>query len=246
METNHITPPVRGSAFPLSTLLRALLVIAILVGAGYYYARHEDRKEQEKVEESDLDRLVVALRENRNRLQVYRLSGQVTTKRETRGGPGGILKGEMTARQPWSVAYFINMGDLSLDDYVWDEATRTLIVRAPAVTPEAPNIDESRQRVAYDGPIITRDMQTQLRGAVARGASQQAAAEAAQPENMAAATRAGREAITRNLQAPLRAVGLGNVSVVVRGPTDGRAADGERWDVSRSIAEVLEERAASR
>ncbi|WP_294172368.1 hypothetical protein [uncultured Sphingomonas sp.] len=230
----------------MRNLLWGLLAIAALIGLGYYLARHQDRQVQQQVEESDLDRLVVALRENRNRLQVYRLSGTVTTKRETRGGIGDILQGEMAVRQPWSVAYFVNMGDLGLDDYVWDERTRTLLVRAPGATPETPNIDESRQVVAYDGPLITRDMQTKLRQGVAIGARQQAAAEAAKPENLAAATRAGREAIARNLQAPLQAAGLGNVTVVVRAPTDGQPRDGERWDVSRSIADVLEERAASR
>ena len=243
MDPFRLTPS-RRTGVSLRALLLGLLAIAALIGLGYYLARHEDEQVQQEVEESDLDKLVVALRENRNRLEVYRLSGTVTTKRETRGGIGGILKGEMRVRQPWSVAYFVEMGDLGLDDYVYDEATRTLLVRAPAVRPEAPNIDESRQVVAYEGPLITRDMQTQLRQGVAIGARQQAEAEAAKAENLAAATRAAREAIGRNLQAPLRAAGLSNVNVVVRAPADGRPGSGERWDVSRSVAEVLEERAA--
>lgn len=243
MDPRNVTHS-RPAGSTLQALFWGLLAIAVLIGAGYYFARYEDRQEQREVQESDIDRLVVALRENRNRLEVYRLSGTVTTKRETRGGIGDILKGEMAARQPWSVAYFIDMGDLGLEDYVWDERTRTLIVRAPAPLPESPNIDESRQIVAYEGPFITRDMQTQLRRGVAIGARQQAAREASRPENMAAASRAAREAIARNLQGPLKAAGLGNVNVVVRAPTDGSSSDGERWDVSRSIAEVLEERAS--
>ncbi|WP_205478792.1 hypothetical protein [Sphingomonas arenae] len=230
----------------MRALIWGALAIAALIGLGYYLARHEDRQVQQEVEESELDRLVVALRENRNRLEVYRLSGQVTTNRETRGGIGNILEGEMTVRQPWSVSYFVDMGDLGLDGYVWDERTRTLLVRAPAVRPATPNIDESRQVVAYDGPLITRDMQTQLRQGVAIGARQQAQAEAAKAENLAAATRAAREAVGRNLQTPLKAAGLGDIKVVVRAPTDGQQGNAERWDVSRSIAEVLEERAASR
>ena len=243
MDTTRLDRP-RQSRLPVKRLLWGLLAIAALIGLGYYLARYQDRQVQQEVASTDLDQLVVALRENRNRLQVYRLSGTVTTKRETRGGIGDILQGEMTVRQPWSVAYFVDMGDLGLDDYVWDERTRTLLVRAPAATPETPNIDESRQVVAYDGPLITRGMQTQLGQGVAIGARQQATAEANKPENLTAATRAAREAIARNLQAPLAAAGLGNVTVVVRAPTDGQPPDGERWDVSRSIAEVLEERAA--
>jgi hypothetical protein len=241
METSRIDPR-RRTVLSVRSLVWGLLAIAALIGIGYFLARYQDRQVQQQVEESDLDKLVVALRENRNRLEVYRLSGTVTTKRETRGGIGNILQGEMRVRQPWSVAYFVNMGDLSLDDYVWDERTRTLLVRAPSASPDVPNIDESRQVVAYNGPLITRDMQTQLREGVAIGARQQAAAEAAKPANMAAAARAAREAIARNLEGPLAAAGLGNVTIVARAPAEGRRGSDERWDVSRSIADVLTER----
>ena len=226
------------------SLLGTLVAIALLIGAGYLLARYLDRQEQAEVNATELDRIVVALRETRNRLEVYRISGTVTTKSEVRGGLGDILKGDMTAKQPWSTPYFLNMRDLSLDDYIWDSRTRTLLVRAPAVAADAPNIDESRQIVDYGGLIITRDMQTQLRHEVAKGARKQAMDEAAKPEHMAAATRAAREALARNLKAPLQAAGLGDVAIVVRTPVDGRSSDGERWDVSRSIAEVLAERAA--
>lgn len=225
----------------LKPIVWGLIAIALLIGAGYLLARWQDRQEQRKVADTTLDTLVVALRENRNRLEVHRLSGTVTTRREVRGGPADILKGELSVRQPWSVAYFANMAELGLDDYSWNPATRTLTVRAPAIRPDAPNIDDSRQVVAQDGLIITRGMQDELRKAVAQGARGQAVAEANKPENLAAATQAAREAIARNLQAPLAAAGLRNVTVRVRTATDG-ADDGERWDVSRTIEEVLAER----
>lgn len=227
----------------LRALIWGLLAIVLLIGAGYLLARYQDRQEQREVERSSIDQLVVALRENRNRLEVHRLSGTVTTRREARGGPADILRGELTVRQPWSVAYFANMAELGLDDYAWDERSRTLTVRAPAVRPDAPNIDESRQVVAQDGLIITRSMQNQLREGVARGARQQATSEASKPENLSAATEAAREAIARNLQAPLAAAGLSNVRIVVRTAGQG-SRDGERWDVSRTIEEVLKERRA--
>jgi hypothetical protein len=244
MDPHEVTRTSRRSGLQLRGLLGIILAATVLIGAGYVLARYVDRQEQQEVESTDLDKLVVALRENRNQLEVYRLSGTVTTKRETSGGIGDILKGELTVKQPWSIAYSVDMGDLSLDDYAWDEATRTLLVRAPAVAAATPNIDESRQVVSYEGPIITRDMQTRLRSGVAQGAKKQASDEAAKPENIAAATRAAREAIARNLEAPLQAAGLGNVNVVVRSPLDDAGNDGERWDVSRSIAEVLAERAS--
>lgn len=234
-----------NKGLPVGRVLGALLLIAVLVGAGYLLARYNDRQELEEVASTELDQIVVALRENRNRLEVRRLSGTVTTRREVTGGIGDILRGEMTVRQPWSVTYFADMGKLGLDDYSWDEGSRTLVVRAPPVTPDQPNIDESRQVVAYDGPLITRNMQSRLRQGVAVGARRQAATEALKPENIAAANEAAREAIARNLQAPLAAAGVRNVNIVVRLPADGRRSS-EQWDVSPSIAEVLAGRTGER
>lgn len=223
--------------------LGAVILVIFLVGSGYLLSQHLSGTEQRKVDSTEFDEIVVALRENRNRLEVYRLSGKVTTNASVFGGWADIFHGKLTVRQPWSVAYFVNMGDLTLDDYIWDKATRTLIVRAPAVTPDPPNIDESKQVVDYDGPIITRDMQTRLRNAIANGAKKQAADEAGKPDNLAAANRAARAAIVQNLKGPLSSVGVRNVSIVVR-TLDAGSSNKERWDVSRSIAEVLAERAS--
>lgn len=228
---------------PPRSVLLTIFVVLGLIGAGYLIARYADQQEQEEVQQSTLDEIIVALREQRNRLEVYRISGTVTTAAQAKGGPGDILKGTMKVRQPWSVAYFGDMGDLSLNDYIWDERTRTLIVRAPAVRPDPPNIDESRQIVAYEGPIITRNMQTELRGGVARTAVRQANSEAVKPENLSAANRAARERIAANLEGPLRAVGVTDVRIQVV-PRE-RTGNTERWDVSRSIAEVLAERASN-
>lgn len=227
----------------LSNLIRTIFVVALLVGAGVLLKVYLDGRDQGEVENDEFNALVVSLRENRNRLQVYHIAGTVRTNANTIGGWGKILRGEMTVKQPWSANYYVNMADLSLDDYIWDQPTRTLIVRAPLVKPDPPNIDESKQVVAYDGPFITRDMQTKLRKDIATGAKGQATEEAAKPENMASATRAARVAIKKNLEQPLQAAGLKNVSVVVRMPADGNPVAGERWDVSRSIAEVLSGRA---
>jgi hypothetical protein len=224
-------------------LIPALIAVFLLIAAGYGLARYFDHREQQEVATSDLNAIVVTLRENRDRLQVQHLEGSVTTIANTLGGWGDILRGEMKVKQPWSVDYTVDMGDLTLDDYIWDEATRTLIVRAPPVHPEKANVDETRQIVAYNGPLITRGMQTRLRSQIATGAQKQATAEAAKPEHMAAASRAARDAIAKNIETPLRAAGIRDISVVVRMPADGQGTSSEHWDVSRSIAEVLAERA---
>ena len=66
--------------FRLKPILWVLVAIALLIGTGWLLARWQDRQEQKEVADTTLDTLVVALRENRNRLEVHRLSGTVTTK----------------------------------------------------------------------------------------------------------------------------------------------------------------------
>jgi hypothetical protein len=236
-------PPEWRPRHPRIGLVPAIIAVILLIAAGYGLARFLDHQEQQEVEKSDFNGIVVTLRENRDRLQVQHLEGSVTTIANTLGGWGKFLRGEMKVKQPWSVDYYVDMGELGLDDYIWDEATRTLIVRAPPVHPERPNVDETRQIVAYERPLITRDMQTRQRAQIATGAQKQAIAEAEKPEHMAAATRAARDAIAKNIETPLRAAGIKNVSVVVRMPSDGQGNSSEHWDVSRSIEEVLAERA---
>jgi hypothetical protein len=216
--------------------LGALLALAVIVALFLTYrAGHE--KAVDSGADVRLERIAVALREPRNALQVYRLSGDVRTTSNVKGGPFELLEGRMTASQPWSVSYFVDMRQLGLDDYIWEPANRTLRVRVPDVTADAPNIDASRRKVDMGGLVITRGMQEQLSSAIATGARRQAQAEATRPENLAAAREQARRAVAANLRGPLQAATGEQVRVEVVFPSDERPT--ERWDVSRSIAEVL-------
>lgn len=214
------------------------MLIALLIGAGFFLRTVRDRQVRNDVQKSELDKIVIALREDRNRLVVYRIGGETTTVRRVQGGPFDMLPGAIKVRQPFSVDYSIEMGDVSFDDYIWDARTRTLIVRSPQPKHDPPNIDASRQVVVIQGPWITRAMQDSLRDSAALGAKKQASDEAEKPENIAAAERAARVAIVANIRRPLRAVGLGDITIVAAGSADDEQG-GERWDVSRSIAQVL-------
>ena len=208
---------------------------------GSFMANRKEDNEQDKIERTDLSKIAVALRENKNRLEVYKISGNVTTVSRATGGWWDIFEGKLVVNQPWSVAYLVDLSSLSLEDYIWDEQSRTLLIRAPRARPEQPNIDESRQRVDYDGRVITREMQTKLRNAVASGAKAQAIEEAGKPEHLDAANGAAIKAIKNNVEAPLKAVGLGDINIqVISREKPGLS---ERWDVSRSIAEALATRA---
>jgi hypothetical protein len=227
----------------MKKLLLLVLAALALVGFGYIFANSSQEDTPASAPRTEFDEIVVVLREKRNRLEVLNLAGTMSTTSRVRGGIGDLLRGSLTVKQPWAVTYLADMGDLTLEDYIYDAATRTLIVRAPAVSPAAPNIDESKAVVTADGAWITDKMHANLRKGVAEGAIKQATDEAAKPENMAAATLAAQTAIKQNLEIPLRVAGLKDVSILVRPSVDKPGNPNERWDVSRSIAEVLAERA---
>jgi hypothetical protein len=225
--------PSRPPSYTLRTIFLCVVCAVLLVVFGAWLNSQDD------LPGSNLDKVSDIVRENRNRTEVTSLRGKVTTVRETSGGPLGLFEGKLIIRQPFTVSYFVNMQNMSLSDYIWDEKTKTLFVRLPEITADPPNVDESRQEVVAKGWVITREMQQRLRRSIARGAVQQARSEAAKPENMDAARSAARLAITRNLSLPLRAAGVRDVRIEV---IDPRRSPSERWDVSRSIAEVLAER----
>lgn len=232
MADERVTEAQRGRAW-----LGAVLVLIVLLGMVFTFRAGEKKAENDGANVK-LEKIAVALREPRNALQVYRLSGDVRTTSNVKGGPFKLLEGRMTVSQPWSVSYLVDMRQLGLDDYIWDPATRTLRVRVPEVTPDAPNIDASRRKVDMGGLVITRTMQEQLSTAIANGARRQAQAEATKPENLAAARAEARRAVAANLRGPLEVATGEPVTVEVVFPSDERTPS-ERWDVSRSIAEVL-------
>jgi hypothetical protein len=231
-DSPHANPP-RSS---IKTVILILIGAVLLIGFGVLLEKHERKVGQDELGMSNLDKVTAVVRERRNRLEVMKLRGIITTVRETSGGIGGFFDGKLVIRQPFSTGYFVDMSRMKLSDYIWDEKSRTLFVRLPAVTVDPPAIDATRQEVAVKGWVITRDMQNRLRRSVAQGADQQARTEANKPENLETARSRAIEAITRNLEQPLNASGISDIHIEVLDP---RRNPSEQWDVSRSIAEVL-------
>jgi hypothetical protein len=224
------------------------LVLAAIV-AMQSYRGYQQRQRDYRVETDNsaaVGKVIVSAFAKQNALKVRTLEGVVQTASATTGGIGEVLRADKVVKQPFSVDYFVNMGSLTLDDYSWDARAKTLSVRAPEVTPAKPNIDSSRATVSITrGVFVTRDMMDKLDRQIAVGARNQTAAEANKPENIAKAREAAAEAIAANLRGPLAAAGIGDVRVVVvpRG-NSGPGRSDQRWDVSRSIGEVLRQQAA--
>ena len=230
--------------------IRWVIVLGLLLAAlvGYQsYRGYQQRQRDYRVETDNsaaVGKVIISTFAKQNALKVRTLEGVVQTAAATTGGIGDVLRADKVVKQPFSVDYFVDMSALTLEEYSWDARTKTLSVRAPPVTVARPNIDSSRTTVSTTrGVFVTRDMMDRLGRQVAVGARNQASTEANKLDNIAKAQAAASEAIAANLRAPLAAAGIANARVViVQRSQDGPARADQRWDVSRSIAEVLRQR----
>jgi hypothetical protein len=226
---------------PRLALLTFIVIAAILV-ALFAVHRHEQRREAEDLARAQgLVRVLSATFSKQSALKVGEVSGVFDV---TSVDPGAIrlLRSAQKVKLPYSIDYTVDLTKLSPRDYRWDAATRTLQVEAPAPVIGRPNIDEAhRETVATSGLFVTRGAADNLSRRAAVMANGAAVKEAQKPEHLAKARDNARAAIASMLETPLDVAGLGDVKVVVRFPEDG-VRDGERWDVSPSIEEVLARR----
>jgi hypothetical protein len=142
-------------------------------------------------------------------------------------------------KAPFDVDYFVELRDLDTGDFRYDPAARVLFVKVPDVTVGAPNVDEARITLDQtSGLYVSRDAMAELQRKVSLTARTVVERRAREPENVAKARDNGRAALGRLFGGALAAAGL-PVRVEVRYAGEARGGDGERWDVSRSLAEVL-------
>lgn len=179
-------------------------------------------------------------------LRVSRLNGTVqSTARDVRGF--GWLKSDQVVKMPYSVDYFVDLAGLTARDLEWDEKSRTLIVNAPDVKADKPNLDEARRTlVRTSGLFVTREAGEELSRRTSAHAQVRAEKSARSPERMAQAREYGRTAISKIMAAPLGAMGYGDVRVLVTFPPERKDDRRERWDVTTPINEVLANRGQAR
>lgn len=219
-----------------------LLLVALLVlgGALWWTARNaeKERQREELAQAQGIVRVLSATFAPKAALKVGEVKGTLDV---TSVDPGAVplLRSAQKATVPYSVDYTLDLRGLGPDDYRWEPASRTLTIRVPLVSPDPPNIDESARQVSgTQGVFVTRGASANL----ARRSSSLATAKAREisrePANLAKAQANAQEIVADLATTPLEAAGLGPVTVRVITPAEG-SRDGERWDVSRTLEQVL-------
>lgn len=176
-----------------------------------------------------------------NRLTVFSASYNATvTTTVTRMG----LSARKTLIMPGSVRYEVDLAKLDAKNVRWDGETKTLSVEMPPIEIARPEVQIDSIQSYDDGGILMAltDAEKKLDQANRKKGVAELAKQAKNPLQMRLARDAARRAVESSFVLPLRAAGLdAKVDAFFdfeRGiENDDRLAD--RWDVSRSIKDVL-------
>lgn len=162
--------------------------------------------------------------EKQNSLTVFSSRFEVVAESVDRRGVLGVdlLESRQAAVIPATVEYRLDLSQMDRDRFQWDDNSDTLTVILPQLKISRPNLDEGSQATFTEGAYVSRDASSDL----ARNNSQQAERKAAQfaknPQVLAMARNAAKEAVRQNLAIPLQVAGYEDISVDVR--FDGESA----------------------
>ncbi|RDE07478.1 DUF4230 domain-containing protein [Sphingomonas aracearum] len=223
----------------VQVVVGVLVIGALLLAARIGYDRYTEHYVVERRDDGQaVTKVVAATFARASALKVGQLSGTVqSTASDSR--LWGMLSSDKVVKAPFQVDYFVDVSRLGRDAYRWDQANRTLTIDAPDIHAGKPNVDEAAATLSQTrGLFVTRKAADQLARRASGAAQNAARAEAAKPERVAQARDNARRALGQLVRAPLEAAGIAGVRVIVTFPYE-RGGDTERWDVSRSIPEVL-------
>lgn len=166
--------------------------------------------------------------QKQNSLTVFSSRFEVVAESEDARGIMGVdlLKTKQAAIIPATVEYRLDLSQMDRDRFEWDDASDTLNVVVPALRISRPNLDEAQQKTFTEGTYVTRDAGSDLARNNSLQAERKAAEFARNPEVLAMARQAAKEAVRQNLAIPLQVAGYGDVTVKVRFDGEEPAAGG--------------------
>lgn len=155
--------------------------------------------------------------EKQNSLTVFSSRFEVVAESEdTRGVLGvPVLRSRQAMILPATVEYRVDLSQVGRERIDWNAETQQLTVRLPQLQTTRPNLDEAQARVFQDGVFITRDASRDLSQNNSRQAERKASAFAKNPEVLALARTAAKEAVRQNLAIPLQIAGYDRATVQV-------------------------------
>ena len=196
---------VQGAPWPMVIVL--LAATAWLVWRAFFYQEKGD----------PVGSAMLAF-EKQNSLTVFSSRFEVVAESEdTRGVLGvPVLRSRQATIVPASVEYRLDLSGMDRGDFVWNAEAETLTVTLPQIQTSRPNIDEGAARTFTEGAWVTRDASADLARNNSQQAERRASAFAKNPEILALARQAAKDAVRQNLTVPLQIAGYSRATVDVR------------------------------
>lgn len=218
-------------------LIAALAVVALAALAWGWHA-HRQRQAAELQLGIDSARVISESFAGTNRLKVGEVSGKLVARSED---PGliDLLDSSQTIVAPWSVDYFIDLSRVGSSDFAWNADARTLLVELPEPIVGRPNIDMTGAEVTQSGVFISRQAGMRLQRKAADALAVRADQAARSTENLKRVRQSAAEAVRHNVEAPLKAAGMGDVKVDIRFRSQ-RSTNDDVWDYTTPIDQVAE------
>ncbi|GAA4647574.1 hypothetical protein GCM10023115_55360 [Pontixanthobacter gangjinensis] len=156
--------------------------------------------------------------EKQNSLTVFSSRFEVVAEsvNTTSLGPINLAESRQAAIIPATIEYRLDLSTIDRDRFNWDAGDETLDITLPALKISKPNLDEAQQKTFTEGVWVSRGASENLSRENSRQAEVKAAAFAKNPQVLAMARSAAKEAVRQNLTIPLQIAGYGDVTVNVR------------------------------
>lgn len=218
--TEGVAPPVerekplaRVQALPWLLLILALAAIAWLSWRAFFYDERAD----------PVGSAMLAF-EKQNTLTVFSARFEVVAESEDSRGVLNLdlLNSRQLAVIPARVEYRLDLASMDRDRFAWDEESETLSVVLPPLRVSRPNLDEAAARTFTEGAWVTREASQDLARNNSEQAERKASRFARNPQILALARDAAKDAVRQNLAIPMQVAGYGDVTVDVR--FDGQAS----------------------
>lgn len=161
--------------------------------------------------------------EKQNSLTVFSSRFEVVAESTNRQGVLGIdlIRSRQAAIIPALVEYRLDLASMDRDRFRWDAGSQTLAITLPTLRISRPNLDEAQARVFTEGSFVTGGAAQALAKNNSRQAERKAGEFARNPEVLALARQAAKDAVRQNLAIPLQVAGYREAKVTVR--FDGEA-----------------------
>lgn len=200
-------PLARIQAVPWLIVIVLIAAVAWLSWRAFFYR-----------EEGDPVGSAMLAFEKQNKLNVFSSRFEVVAESEDRRGLLGVdlLKSRQAAIIPATVEYRVDLSNMGRDRFRWDAASEELTVILPPLQISRPNLDEAQQKTFTEGTYVSREASSDLARNNSLQAERKAAEFAKNPQVLALARDAARQAVRQNLAIPLQIAGYGRADVVVR------------------------------